>query len=306
MHKDARHYQGWEHRDVHNIYGMLQQAATANGHLVRSGNRERPFVLSRAFFAGSQRFGAIWTGDNAADWEHLKISIPMLLSISVAGLQFVGADIGGFFKNPDPELLVRWYQLGAFYPFMRAHAHLDTRRREPWLYEADKMEAIRAAVRHRYQLLPYWYSVFYEARRMGLPIIRPSWVEFPRDKNTWGTEDQFMVGDCLLVHPVTEQAASSVQLYLPGPTTIWYDVDDNTVYTGGSRYSINSPLSKIPVFQRGGTIIPKKMRVRRSSALTANDPYTLIVALNEKVTLCTVHVHVQYTDCKYNRTSHPA
>ena len=103
---------------------------------------------------------------------------------------------------------------------MRAHAHLDTRRREPWLYEADTMAAIRAAIRLRYQLLPYWYSVFYEARRMGLPVIRPSWVEFPRDKNTWATEDQFMIGDCLLVHPVTEQGATSVQLYLPGATTV--------------------------------------------------------------------------------------
>jgi alpha 1,3-glucosidase len=282
MHKDARHYQGWEHRDVHNIYGMLQQEATAAGHLLRSGNRERAFVLSRAFFAGSQRFGAVWTGDNAADWGHLRMSIPMLLSMGVAGLQFVGADIGGFFKNPDPELLVRWYQAGAFYPFMRAHAHLDTRRREPWLYDADKMAAIRSVVRLRYQLLPYWYSVFHEAHRMGLPVLRPLWVEFPRDKNTWAAEDQFMVGDCLLVHPVTEQGATSVQLYLPGTSTLWYDMDDYTVYTGGSRYSISAPLTKIPVFQRGGTIVPKKMRVRRCSSLTASDPYTLIVALDEK------------------------
>ena len=111
-------------------------------------------------------------------------------------------------------------QAGAFYPFMRAHAHLDTRRREPWLYDADKMAAIRTAVRLRYQLLPYWYSVFHETHRTGIPVLRPLWVEFPRDKNTWATEDQFMVGDSLLVHPVTEQGASSVQLYLPGTSTV--------------------------------------------------------------------------------------
>lgn len=103
---------------------------------------------------------------------------------------------------------------------MRAHAHLDTRRREPWLYDTDKMAAIRSAVRQRYQLLPYWYSVFHEAHRMGLPVLRPLWVEFPRDKNTWASEDQFMVGDSLLVHPVTEQGATSVQLYLPGTSAV--------------------------------------------------------------------------------------
>jgi alpha 1,3-glucosidase len=261
---------------------MLQQEATGAGHLLRSGNRERPFVLSRAFFAGSQRFGAVWTGDNVADWAHLKISIPMLLSLSVAGLPFVGADIGGFFKNPDPDLLVRWYQTGAFYPFMRAHAHLDTRRREPWLLEPDKMAAIRAAVRLRYQLLPYWYSVFHEAHRTGLPVLRPLWVEFPRDKNTWAAEDQFMVGAALLVHPVADQGASSIGFYLPGTSAVWYDAEDYTMYAGGSRYYIDAPLTKIPVFQRGGTIVPKKMRVRRCSSLTANDPYTLIVALDDK------------------------
>ena len=123
------------------MWSLSQQEATAAGHLLRSGNRERPFVLSRAFFAGSQRFGttfscsvsgvkivvppgAVWTGDNAADWAHLKISIPMLLSMGVAGLQFVGADIGGFFKNPDPELLVRWYQVRYSSQLETSYSHL--------------------------------------------------------------------------------------------------------------------------------------------------------------------------------------
>ena len=96
----------------------------------------------------------------------------MMLSISVTGLPFVGADVGGFFKNPDPDLLVRWYQAGVFYPFFRAHAHLDTRRREPWLFEADKMAMIRDAVRIRYELLPLWYNVFYEHSKTGLPVVR--------------------------------------------------------------------------------------------------------------------------------------
>jgi alpha 1,3-glucosidase len=114
MHKDARHHGGWEHRDVHNVYGMWQHAATSEGLLQRSAGAERPFVLSRAFFSGTQRFGAIWTGDNKADWEHLRISVPMLLTIGVAGLPFAGADIGGFFGDPAAELQLRWLQVCAF------------------------------------------------------------------------------------------------------------------------------------------------------------------------------------------------
>ena len=104
---------GWEHRDVHNIYGMWQQAATAEGIRRRSGGVERPFVLSRAFFSGTQKYGAIWTGDNTAAWDHLEYSVPMLLTIGVAGIPFAGADMGGFFGNPERELLVRWYQVSS-------------------------------------------------------------------------------------------------------------------------------------------------------------------------------------------------
>lgn len=116
--------------------------------------------------------GATWTGDNLAGWDHLRASIPMLLSVSVAGLPFVGADVGGFFKDPDTELLIRWYQTGAFYPFFRAHAHLDTKRREPYLLDADKMAIVRNAIRVRYQLLPLWYTTFYVSHQSGVPVMR--------------------------------------------------------------------------------------------------------------------------------------
>lgn len=119
-----------------------------------------------------QRYGAIWTGDNKADWDHLRISIPMVLSIGVAGLPFAGADIGGFFGNPDAELLVRWYQVGAFYPFMRAHAHLDTRRREPYLLEEPMKSHAREAIISRYTHLAYIYSVFYDSHLSGVPVMR--------------------------------------------------------------------------------------------------------------------------------------
>ena len=133
---------------------------------------QRPFVLSRAFFAGSQRYGSVWTGDNKASWEHFAVATPMLLTIGLAGLPFSGADVGGFFGDPEPELLTRWYQAGAFYPFFRAHAHLGSKRREPWLFGEPYTSQIRAAIRTRYSLLPLWYTLFQEASTEGVPIIR--------------------------------------------------------------------------------------------------------------------------------------
>jgi mannosyl-oligosaccharide alpha-1,3-glucosidase len=183
MPKDNIHDDGWEHRDLHNMYGWWMANATAKAVSTRTKKPIRPFVLTRSFFAGSQRFGAMWTGDNQANWEHLEIALPMLLSQGIAGMPFAGglhipgdvlivADVGGFFGNPEPELLVRWYQSGAFYPFFRAHAHIDTKRREPWLFGEPYTSHIRDALRLRYQLLPAIYTTFHKSSVTGLPILR--------------------------------------------------------------------------------------------------------------------------------------
>uniref|UniRef100_A0A7N6AEV6 Neutral alpha-glucosidase AB n=2 Tax=Anabas testudineus TaxID=64144 RepID=A0A7N6AEV6_ANATE len=279
MHKDAMHG-AWEHRDVHNLYGLYVQMATADGQLQRSGGTERPFVLTRAFFAGSQRYGAVWTGDNAAEWDHLKISIPMCLSLGLVGISFCGADVGGFFKSPSAELLVRWYQTGAYQPFFRAHAHLDTPRREPWLFGPENTALIREVVRQRYTLLPYWYQQFYQAHRTGQPVMRPLWVEYPQDPATFAVDDEFLIGRDLLVHPVTEEGARGVTAYLPGKDGVWFDVHTFQKHNGAQNLYIPVTMSSIPVFQRGGSIIPRKLRVRRSSSCMEDDPYTLYVALN--------------------------
>ena len=148
---NLKNFRGWEHRAVHQLYGLMTQRATYEGQLKRDSN-SRPFVLSRAFFVGTQRWGPIWTGDNAAEWSHLKSSIPMLLSLGISGMPFVGADVGGFFGNPDAELVWRWYQIGAMQPFFRAHAHLDSKRREPWVFEEPWTGRMRNAIRMRYFL----------------------------------------------------------------------------------------------------------------------------------------------------------
>jgi len=282
MHKDNLHADGWEHRDVHNIYGMWQQAATAVGETRRSdGGMDRPFVLSRAFFAGSQKYGAIWTGDNKADWGHLKASVPMLLSISMAGLPFAGADMGGFFGNPETELLQRWYQAGAFQPFMRAHAHLDTKRREPYLFEGEQLDVFRSAVETRYTYLSFWYTLFFEASSSGVPVMRPLWVQYPDDAETFAIETNHMVGADLLVAPATEAGATSVNTYFPGSEP-WYDIESGQVHKAAGWKLVAAPLRKIPVFQRGGSIVPRKMRLRRASALMHHDPFTFDVALDSQ------------------------
>uniref|UniRef100_A0A1A8IEW1 Glucosidase, alpha, neutral AB n=1 Tax=Nothobranchius kuhntae TaxID=321403 RepID=A0A1A8IEW1_NOTKU len=283
MHKDAVHG-SWEHRDVHNLYGLYVHRATMEGLIQRSGGVERPFVLTRAFFAGSQRYGAVWTGDNAAEWDHLKISIPMCLSLGLVGISFCGADVGGFFKSPSPELLVRWYQTGAYQPFFRAHAHLDTPRREPWLFGPENTALIREVIRQRYTFLPYWYQLFYHAYRTGEPVMRALWVEYPQDPATFAVDDEFLIGRDLLVHPVTEEGARGVTAFLPGKEEVWFDIHTFQKHNGAQNLYIPVTMSSIPVFQRGGSIIPRKLRVRRSSTCMEHDPYTLFVALNTQRT----------------------
>ncbi|XP_072284040.1 neutral alpha-glucosidase C isoform X3 [Pyxicephalus adspersus] len=215
MPKNAVHHQGWEHRDLHNLYGFYQQMSTSEGLIQRSGGKERPFVLTRSFFAGSQRYGAVWTGDNKAEWEYLKISVPMLLSLSVTGIAFCGADVGGFVGDPDPELMVRWYQAGSFQPFFRGHAMQDTKRREPWLFGEENTLLIRKAIQERYTLLPYWYLLFYKAHHSAEPVMRPLWVEFSKYQDAFGVDSQYMLGNALLVAPVLDSGVTSIDVLFP-------------------------------------------------------------------------------------------
>lgn len=173
MQKDLLNLNKCEHREWHNLYGMLFHRSTSEGLIKRNeGENVRPFVLSRAFFAGSQRYGAIWTGDNEAKWSHLEIAAPMLLSLNVGALSFVGADVGGFFGNTDAELMTRWMQAGAYQPFFRGHAHHDAKRREPWMFGDETTARLRRAAVARYALLPYWYTVFWQAGVTGMPVMR--------------------------------------------------------------------------------------------------------------------------------------
>ncbi|NP_001153434.1 alpha glucosidase II alpha subunit-like precursor [Nasonia vitripennis] len=278
MPKDLVHYGGWEHRDVHNINGLVYTMATYDALFKRSGGTLRPFILSRSFFAGSQRFAAVWTGDNTAEWSHLQASYPMCLSLSISGISFCGADVGGFFKNPDSELFVRWYQAGAWLPFFRQHSHIETKRREPWTFNDEVINIVRESLRLRYSYLPLWYTLFREHEINGTPVLRPIWAHYPAESDSFAIEDQILVGDSILVKPVFEPSVTEVSVYFPGEGKVaWYDIDTLQKYGDVSKLSIPVTLHRIPVFQREGSIVPRKMRIRRSTVAMKNDPYTLVV-----------------------------
>uniref|UniRef100_A0A8U8BPN2 Glycoside hydrolase family 31 N-terminal domain-containing protein n=1 Tax=Geospiza parvula TaxID=87175 RepID=A0A8U8BPN2_GEOPR len=257
MQKDAVHYNNWEHREVHNLYGFYQQMATAEGLIRRSSGKERPFVLTRSFFAGSQKYGAVWTGDNTAEWSYLKISIPMLLTINMAGISFCGADVGGFIGDPEPELLVRWYQAGAYQPFFRGHSNMESKRREPWLFGEKNTQIIRKAITERYVLLPYLYTLFYRAHTAAEPLCLC-----------------FSPGNALLVHPVTEKEAKTVTVLFPGSEEV-------RMYMNlWEPFCLGFVFLQIPVFQRGGTVIPLKTSAGKSTEWMIDISYELHVALD--------------------------
>ncbi|KAL7547957.1 hypothetical protein ACHAWF_011228 [Thalassiosira exigua] len=286
MQKDLLNLDGVEHREWHNLYGMLFHRATSEGLVRRNeGHNVRPFVLSRSFFAGSQRHGAIWTGDNAARWDHLEVASPMLLGLNVAALSFVGADVGGFFGNVDAELMTRWMQAGAYQPFFRGHAHHDSKRREPWVFGEETMVRLRRAAMARYALLPYWYTVFWNAGVTGMPVMRTMWMQYPKISELYSVDDQYLIGSDLLVRPVTSAGATTSLVRFPLSDN-WYDVDtmrhvglDKTKGNTYAEVTVDSDIDKIPVYQRGGSVIARRLRLRRSSRLMAGDPYTLYVAL---------------------------
>ncbi|GAA6028173.1 hypothetical protein JCM8097_006897 [Rhodosporidiobolus ruineniae] len=284
MYKDAIHHGGWEHRDVHNINGMIYQNLSMQGLIQREDPPKRPFVLSRAYYAGSQRYGAIWTGDNIGDWPHLQSTVPMLLSNNIAGIVFIGSDVGGFFGDPSPEMITRWHQVGAFSPFFRAHGHIDTKRREVYLWDEPYRSIMRDAIKLRYSLLPAFYTAFYEASLTGVPILRPQYLVHPNDAKGFAIDDQFYLGNTgLLVKPIVEEGKTSADVYISDDQPYYHYLTHDIYFGashGGSTVKVPAPLESIPILQRGGHILTRRDRVRRSAILTWRDPITLVAAVD--------------------------
>jgi alpha-glucosidase len=243
-----------DHREIHNVFGMENARATYEG-LLRLQPDERPFVLTRAAYTGSERYAATWTGDNSATWNHMRISIPQLLNLGLSGYAFVGADIGGFNGSPTPELLTRWMELGAFNPIYRNHSAKGTRFREPWVDGAEH-EAIRKRyIEIRYRLLPYIYTKMEQTSRTGIPLMRPLFFEFPDQANVALKDQEFMFGDDLLVAPKVWPFTDDYPVTLPAGE--WYDFWTGTKISA-HEVKVNPGLDTLPVFVRAGSLIPEQ------------------------------------------------
>lgn len=242
------------HERYHNQYGLLMAMGTVMG-LKDAMPELRTFVLSRAGFAGIQRYAANWTGDNCATWEHLAMSIPMNCNLGLSGQPFVGSDIGGFAGATTAELLVRWYQYGVFQPFMRNHLCKGSPEHYPWSFGTCAEEHIRAAVELRYRLLPCIYTAFMQSTESGTPIQRPLVLDNQSDPRAAENSTEFLFGDHLLVAPVVTEGAEERSLYLPEGD--WFVYGTDTHCRGGRTITVKAPLDHLPLFVRGGAVIPQ-------------------------------------------------
>jgi len=213
-------------------------------------------VLTRAGFAGTQRYAATWTGDNTATWDHMRISIPQLANLGLSGFSFVGADIGGFNGSPTPELLTRWMELGAFNPIFRNHGNKETRFREPWV-DGPEHESIRKHyIETRYRLLPYIYTGLEESSRTGVPLMRPMFLEFPDEEALTTNGEEFMLGSDLLVAPKVWNFVGAYTVTLPKGD--WYEFWTGNRLEGSTTIEVDPPLDTLPVYVRAGSILPQQ------------------------------------------------
>lgn len=246
------------HAKIHNVYGMLESQATYEGLLALRPN-ERPLVITRDTHAGGQRYSAVWTGDNTSTWEHLRISLAELMTMGLSGQTFAGADIGGFSEGATPELYTRWLQAGVFYPYCRTHTAVGNPNQEPWSYGNQMEEINRKSIELRYRLLPYLYNAYHDAVQTGLPVLRALLLDYPDDPRALEQESEFLFGDDLLVAPVVQSDHAQRDVYLPRGE--WYDFWSDRRYTGPADLTVDAPLDRIPIFVRGGAIVPMRQVV---------------------------------------------
>lgn len=242
-----------QHKEAHNVYGHMMAKATYEG--IKTATNKRPFIVTRACYAGSQKYSTVWTGDNQSTWEHLRMSIPMLMNLGLSGMAFCGTDVGGFGFDCSAELLARWVQVGAFTPLFRNHSALGTRDQEPWAFDEETEEINRKYIKLRYKFIPYLYDLYRKCELTGAPIIRPLLFNYENDKNTYEINDQFLFGDSILVAPVVEQGARQRMVYLPEGDN-WIDYWTKEEIKGGQYIIKSAPLDTCPIYVKAGSIIP--------------------------------------------------
>ncbi|KAK1757356.1 alpha-glucosidase [Echria macrotheca] len=280
---NATHHGGYLEYDFHNLFGHQILNATYHG-LLAVFEGKRPFIIGRSTFAGSGKWAGHWGGDNASKWSYMFFSIPQALSFSLFGIPMFGVDTCGFNGNTDLELCSRWMQLSAFFPFYRNHNVLSANSQEPYVWEAVA-SASKTAMHIRYSILPYMYTLFALANKDGDTVMRALAWEFPNEPWLADADRQFMLGGAIMVTPCLTQGASTVNGVFPGvgDGTVWYDWYDFGPVTGvkaGDNVTIDAPLGHIPVYLRGGYVIPTQ-DPGLTTAASRKNPWGLIVALDK-------------------------
>lgn len=245
-------------KEIHNLYGHYEAISTYEALKKIQGTR--PFVLTRAASAGTQRNSALWTGDNSSVWEHLEGSIPMLLNLGLSGYSYVGSDIGGFLDDSTKELLIRWTQLGIFYPLCRNHSVLNSLHQEPWSFDEETLEITRKYIKLRYSFMDYLYNLFRESSLKGTPIMRPLFYHYQNDEKTLNINNEFLFGDSLLVAPITKPKEDTGLIYLP--EGIWIDYFTGEKFEGKKYIIRTSKLSELPLFVKEGAILLKNKEMQ--------------------------------------------
>jgi alpha-glucosidase len=251
------------HAEIHNVYGMENSRATHDG-LLSLRPDVRPFVMTRASYAGGQRYAVTWTGDNSSSWDHLKLAVQQMLSLGLSGFAWSGADIPGFTGGASPELATRWFEIGAFTPIFRGHSAKNTLRAEPWADGPAQLSIRRKFIEERYRLLPYLYEVADEAARTGDPVIRPTFYDYPQMANASCDQSMaFTLGaDLLVAGSPRPESPEPYDVCLPAKG--WYDYWTGT-RIAADKISETPKLDRLPVFVRPGAIVPKQPLVQSTS-----------------------------------------
>lgn len=239
-----------------NLYGFQMARSTYEGtkSLLKG---KRPFNLTRSGFSGIQRYAAVWTGDNVAYDEHMILGVRLVNSMGLAGIAFTGYDVGGFVGDANNKLFARWISIGAFSPFFRGHSMINSRDSEPWAYGEEVEQISRNYIKFRYQLLPYIYSLFYEASETGMPVQRSLAIDYTHDHKIYDGlyHNQYLFGPYILVAPVESQK-EFVKVYFPEGE--WYSLYDGKRFPGNNEVILECPVHRLPVFVKGGALLPMK------------------------------------------------
>lgn len=249
-----------EHKEFHNRYGFEMSKCSKEAQEELHPN-ERGFSMTRATYAGGQRYSSVWTGDNMSLWSQMRMSISMNANLGISGFSFVGNDVSGFGLDSSEELFIRWMEMGPFIPIFRNHSNMYTRRQEPWAFGPRAEKIAKKSIELRYELLPYIYDLYYISYKEGLPIFRPMIMEYEKDMNLLNMREQFMLGENMLVAPVLYEGERSKTVYLPKGS--WFNYFTMEKLQGGKWYKLPCELDEILVFVKEGSIIPtynKKFR----------------------------------------------